>query len=282
MIIFVILGLSSVLQTDNAFSVKTYALYQEEDGAIDIQEINLVNEVGAWGGYYDGQYFYVSIGLKYEGENIKTVEFSVNEGFFAKQYIEDNHEGVTRLYVGADNQLVVYGDDFEIVGDKASFDNEAINENLLLFWGVETSDAMNSIPAEINITAKCIFNDNTSQSQTITIVVADKEGAFVYPIGGDERKELDKQEEYYSNISLNQCELIPESVQAVTDTYKCENGEVFNFDVTETTFDENGIFRCGRFENNGETFILVIERNNSGEIMGMVYRIPNELVLNVD
>ena len=117
---------------DNVFFVKAYAMEQQADGSIGLREVDVVDQPDTWGGYFDGENFYVSVGLKYEGENIKSVDFTAAEGFFAKQYInnlsDEDEEDILKMYVGADNRLVMAGEDFEIAGDRITFDDETMTD----------------------------------------------------------------------------------------------------------------------------------------------------------
>jgi len=92
--------------------VKAYALEQQKEGGLGLREVDLLNQPDVWGGHFDGDNFYVGVGVRYEGENIKSVDFTTAKGFFAKQYINklSDGEGISEMYVGADNRLVMYAD----------------------------------------------------------------------------------------------------------------------------------------------------------------------------
>ena len=157
---------------DNFFAIKTYAL-EEVGGAIAMREIDLLDQPEVLGGYYDSESkrFYVSVGLRYEGENIERVEFITTEGFFAKQYLAQTNpieDSIPRLYVGAENRLVVCGTDFEIAGSQIILDEKTQPDDLLLFWGTELADRRD-IPNQIEIVAIAAFADGKMQEQRIVI-----------------------------------------------------------------------------------------------------------------
>ncbi|NLO38286.1 MAG: hypothetical protein GX115_02265 [Ruminiclostridium sp.] len=211
---------------DNVFFVKAYAMEQQPDGSIGLREVDVVNQPDVWGGYTDGKVFYVSVGLKCEGENIKSIEFSTEEGFFAKQHIDDlkNSEDVKTLYVGAESRIAVYGTDFETVGDKIILNKDTLSDDLLLFWGTENNDLKN-IPQKIDIQAKATFDDGRTDERTVTIDLSGM-GLIVgpVPVGEEKSEQFKEQYDYYKNIPLEQCELMPESVKTVTDVYEYKIG----------------------------------------------------------
>ena len=79
----IVLGVSFLNMPNpaNAFAVKAYALGAREDGTIQLIETDLINQPDVWGGHFDGDNFYVSVGLRYEGQNIEHVDFIQKKGF---------------------------------------------------------------------------------------------------------------------------------------------------------------------------------------------------------
>ncbi len=271
-------------QGENVFAVKAYAMERQPDGSIGLREVDVVNQPDGWGGYSDGKVFYVSVGLKCEGKNIKNVEFSVDEGFFAKQYINhlENNEDIPALYVGAENRLVMYGTDFETVGNKVILDKDTLSEDLLLFWGTENT-GMKDIPQKpqkIDIQAKATFNDGKTDERTVTIDLSGPgliAGTFSEEQKADMIQSHKKKNDYYNNIPLEQCELVPESVKIVTDVYEYEAGDSlarsFEIKKNEIEFDQDGVFRGTWWEIDEAGFVMVI-RNDNGVLTGMIYKVP--------
>lgn len=72
---------------DNVFTVKSCALDLDENGSVVLRETDLVESSDYWGGYCDGENYYVNMGFRYEGTNLKQVTFTTEEGFFARQQI---------------------------------------------------------------------------------------------------------------------------------------------------------------------------------------------------
>lgn len=267
----------------NAFAVKAYALGEAEDGSIQLIETDFIDQPDVWGGHFDGDHFYVSVGLRYEGNNIESVDFITEEGFFAKQYVDELAigENVSKMYVGADNRLVMYGTEFDIVGNRITLNDETMTDDLLLFWGTPATD-MSEVPQNIAIRSVATFHDGRTQEMMISV---DLSGVGVYSTTASE-EELQQHEaemDYYNNLHLEQCELVEESIQTVTDVYEVnlERGTDWITISDEMEFDEDGIWRdgfCGDFTMDGyEVYIPVIQRNTNGLYTGMLYKVPKSL-----
>ena len=265
---------------DNAFFVRAYELALTDDGMIGLKETDLLDQPDVWGGHFDGENFYLSVGLRYDGSNIKSVDFITEDGFFAKQYTGSlaDGENVSRMYVGAENRLVMYGTEFEIVGDTITLNDETMTDDLLLFWGTQAID-MSEVRRHIEIKATAAFNDGRTQEVTIPI---DLSGTGVYSgiVTEEEHQRFEKKWDYYQNLPLEECELLEEAVETVTDVYEVDFGtsahRITDFDKME--FGEDGIWRAGFSEVGCEVYISVIERDRNGVYTGMVYRVPENLL----
>lgn len=284
----IVLGVSFLNMPNpaNAFAVKAYALGEREDGTIQLIETDLINQPDVWGGHFDGDNFYVSVGLRYEGQNIEHVDFITEEGFFAKQYIDELTIGdtVSKMYVGADNRLVMYGTEFDIVGNQITLNDETMTDDLLLFWGTPATDT-SEIPEHIEIHSIATFYDGRTQELTISV---DLSGVGVYSATASEEelRQHAAETDYYRNLPLEQCELVEESVETVTDVYEVKLGISTSWITIreEMEFDENGIWRggtCGDFTADGyEVYIPVIQRDDNGVYTGMLYKVPKRLQYN--
>lgn len=263
----------------NAFSVKAYALGKDQNGEIELRETDLLDPGELWGGHYDGETFYVNIGLRYEGENIRSVEFSTEEGFFATQNVKELSDGenVGELHVGADNRLVVFGTEFEHMGSTVTLENGVMDDGLLLFWGVSLSD-LSQMPEKAEITAKARFQNGSTQELPVTVDLSGP-GAYDLPVS-EEQLELDRRlSEYYENIPLEQCEVLEGSVETVTEVYEPQmGGSSCRIEIAaDMKFDENGICRTGFSMGEDGAYIPVIRKNEDGSFTGMVYRVPDSL-----
>lgn len=275
---------------DNAFFVKAYELALTDDGTVELKETDLLDLPDVWDGYFNGENFYLSVGLRYDGSNIKSVAFITEEGFFAKQYIGNlaDEEHVTRMYAGAENRLVMYGTEFEIVGDMITLDDKTMTDDLLLFWGTRAAD-MSEVPEHIEIKAVAAFRDGRTQEVTVPI---DLSGAgagtelVTFTTGTMPDEEIQRWEEkrnYYDHLPLEECELLEETVETVTNVYEYNIGTITDqvpiYDEME--FDENGICRNGiRGEHTEDGYVMympVIRRDENGVYTGMVYRVPEDL-----
>ena len=53
-------------QAGGIFTVKAYALDLDEDGAVVLREEDLLEKSDYWGGYCDGENYYINLGFRYE------------------------------------------------------------------------------------------------------------------------------------------------------------------------------------------------------------------------
>jgi len=316
-------GVFSPKQGENLFFLKAYAMEQQTDGSIELREVDLLGDAHYWSTYNDGSLFYVSANLKCEGENIKSVDFFADEGFFAKQHLTIENgkiviaEGVSAGYRKAPGDteytLVMYGDDFEIIGNSFTLDNAAITDDFLLFLGMEVSDWREQ-PSQMTIRAVATFNDGQTQEVVLRLDLLLENGIGVAKIPQEEIERRRADFEVYEvvvqslaqSIPLGLCEVVSDSVQTLTygdtfeynfDDHSIENviaGTVF-FPITEESidsamnqglFDENGIFVIGSrlsesLFDGSDGYIAVIENNGDGTFTGMVYIVPRQLISEV-
>ena len=268
----------------NAFFVKAYALEPTSDGTIELKETDLMEQPDVWGGHFDGENFYVSVGLRYDGNNIKSVDFNTESGFFAKQYISSLvvGENVSPIYVGPENKLVMYGTEFEIVGDMITLDEETMTDDLLLFWGTQATE-MSEIPKQIDIKATATFRDGRTQEVMVPFDLSGV-GVFSSTVSEEDRQRHKEELDYYMNLPLDKCELLEETVEAVADVYEVNVGMGTDWITIrdEMEFDNDGIWRGGTrggFNEAGgyEVYIPVIKRDGENSYTGMIYRVPHNL-----
>jgi hypothetical protein len=103
----------------------------------------------------------------------------------------------------------------------------------------------------------------------------------------ESQAEAERVREFFENIPLDKCELIPESVKVFKDVYEFTVGERDNpyTPYAELTFyaewvefakfDKDGIHRAGFVADDDREFyyMLVIKRDNNGTLTGMVYKV---------
>ena len=299
-------------ERDDMFTLKAYSMEQMDDGSIELREVDLLNETYYWNTYSDGSVFFVNANLQCEGENIKSVDFYADDCFFAKQYLTIENgkivveEGTMASYRKASDDgyvLVMYGDNFNVIGKHFTLENDAITDDFLLFLGKEVSD-WREYPSQMTIRAVATFNDGKTQEQTITLDLANAEGVMgtgIIKLPPDELARFIsdnvKRQELQFSIPLDQCEVIQGSVQYLTygDTFEYDSpndmiSATHFFPITEDAitsaineglFDENGIFRQGSNlpDDGSDGYIAVIENNGDGMFTGMVYKVPGQLIL---
>jgi len=127
---------------ENPFVMRVYAMERQPDGTYVWREID-ITQLDGWGMHYDGEALYIGLGLwfEFEGESIRTVEFLLEDGFFATQYIGNRgavpntpswHVAIYPDFTTS--RLVMYGNEFEKVGSTITF-GDTMPDDILLFWG---------------------------------------------------------------------------------------------------------------------------------------------------
>ena len=308
-LLFTVFGINLLNHTDdifspnNLFTLRAYAMEMQHDGTIELREIELTQLEG-WTGHQDGEVLYISIGLwfEFEGYNIKTVEFSLEEGFFASQYIGNFGESgdLQQVYIGSDGRLAMYGTEFNKIGSTVTFGN-VMDEDIILFWGNYdiNIDEWHLKPIEIELTVT--FDDGEIHEQALIIEfttpgITTVEESLLPP-NRDETTWLKRptieQYEYFLNAPLEDFILIQESVKVITPT---THYEFYVGDHTPITisipmfpqywdaariindpygpFDENGISRLPMGIRDDEGFLVVIKLTDDGVFTAMVYIVP--------
>ncbi len=169
---------------ENAFAVKAYAMELEEDGSVQLVETDLLDQPDVWGAAVMDGTVYVSLGLRFSGENIRKVEFTTDNGFFASQDTTGLviGDGTPCTFTGEDNRLVMAGDSFKNEGPRLSFDGPAMPEGLLLFWAVP-GDSMAALPESIDVLATATFTDGSTQEISLNLQTENQMIVYSLPPG---------------------------------------------------------------------------------------------------
>ena len=99
----------------------------------------------------------------------------------------------------------------------------------------------------------------------------------------DDRQRHKEELDYYMNLPLDKCELLEETVEAVTDVYEVDVGTGTDWITIDDAmeFDEDGIWRGGTRGNvtdvGYEVYIPIIKSDANGVYTGMIYRVPQNL-----
>jgi len=142
--VFIIIILAYTLipgQTGNSFTAAAYTVVYRADGTAEQIELDIVpvkptddtsehfeniilaSTYEIRHGFTDGEHMYVNLAFSISGENIKSVEFSLDNGFFAKQKI-DMDDVLISVRDDNDNMIyVVFGTDFIPLGDRMSYED---------------------------------------------------------------------------------------------------------------------------------------------------------------
>jgi hypothetical protein len=276
---------SALLSPQGSFELKAYAMEQQDDGSIVQREVDLVNETHGWSFHDDGENVYINVWLQCDGENIASVDFYVDEGFFAKQYVKRENGQIVRDGVPmtvSDSVIVHYGDDYVNVGSRFTLNADEMTEDLLVFWGRESrrvGDDLN-LPSELTIRAVATFHDGKTQEEVLVLDLSrsDRPSVGTTKMTDEEmaqsRAESLRYDAFLHSIQLDQCEVVPGSEQILTygDTFAYEiidfsgTGRTAFYPLTEASmdpagdlglerdgfhgmFDENGVARFGASQN---------------------------------
>lgn len=178
---FVVFG-NMLLNPKNTFTISAFAMESDAEGKVELQSIDLVNQPDIWSGYALNNFLFINVGLKCEGKHIKSVEFSVEDGIFAKLSIDEAKFAPSQkspiFYVTQEDQIPLSYLDFETVGNQLLLDENTMTDDLLIFWGKEIGNLKN-LPEKIEIYATATFTNGETQQQTITI---DLSGEGVYSL----------------------------------------------------------------------------------------------------
>ena len=198
--------LKPTIDKDNAFTLKAYAMERQTGGFVELRELDLLGETYYyWGAYNEGSVFYANANFRCEGENIKSVDLYVNEGFFAKQYYKilsgvidwvESDSGGYRVAVAVDDEeytflvddeyaAAAYGDDVELLGSSIAFsyfdrtellgssitlDQDSMRDDFYLVLGTEVADSRER-PTQVTVRAVAAFNDGTQQEEVFTLSI---------------------------------------------------------------------------------------------------------------
>jgi len=159
-------------RVESVFAIKAYAMEIQADGSVVYREVDLFDQTRMWGGYTDGENLYLNIRLKYEGENIESVELTTEEGFFATQHLNMQDGKIVNddtpiLYVGESQAIVMYGTEFENVGNTLILNEDEMRDDLLLFIGTAYTEGQVTLNMTINAVAT--FGDGKKQEKVIEL-----------------------------------------------------------------------------------------------------------------
>ena len=257
----------------NAFTVQAYALEESADGSVVLRETDLYDQSAGTGGYYDGENLYISIGLKYDGNNIESVTFSTETGFLAAQHISDYDEPdrVSQTRVGPEEKLVMIGESFDILGPEVTFEG-AMDEDLLLFWGVESPDG-DYIPDSVELVATARFTNGETRTLPVSVPLKGEDvgvGVIAYAPDEHEATSYVTQIEYYASLPAEAWILLEDS-RWYGYFWKEENNDIQVEISDHREFDEDGNFITVH-----PGLKVVIHRNDDGSLTGMVYHVADE------
>ena len=263
----------------NAFTVQAYALEESADGSVVLRETDLYDQSAGTGGYYDGENLYISIGLKYDGNNIESVTFSTETGFLAAQHISDYDEPdrVSQTRVGPEEKLVMIGESFDILGPEVTFEG-AMDEDLLLFWGVESPDG-DYIPDSVELVATARFTNGETRTLPVSVPLKGEDvgvGVIAYAPDEHEATSYVTQIEYYASLPAEAWILLEDSVAPVTDRWYGYFWKEENNDIQVEISDHREFDEDGNFITVHPGLKVVIHRNDDGSLTGMAYHVAEK------
>jgi len=284
---------------DNSFTVQAYFMAPHTEERMDSVEFNFSTNELLMAGFHDGIYLYTPIYLDVSGENIARVEFSVDSGFFVRQYRDYNNvmfyfapfENVVFCNAADDTfdfkEIIplMFNTEFELLGNQITSEDILVDSHsLLLAIPHHPGDFLWVLEREIWIDVVVTFNDGEIKSDIIELYFHNTSSTVRYHpnIGmfGDFILSLN---------SLDNATLIPESVQ-ILPKYEDPLG---NWDVDVYIWErEGGIIYASSllFQNPGDeqryslikvgddVVLSLIRVNEDGVLVGMEYIISGEII----
>jgi len=194
---------------------------------------------------------------------------------------------------------------FDNLGNKMTFDRryiDLLDIGLLLFWVFDADEFVSTNP-NMEVSVSVVFSDGFTGYET---VVFDPSNIVVHHyvdydyIRDDANAQLRSLLDYYLNIPLEECELVPDSVSPVVDgIFSYEIGDkryevnvleitmLFEYDGIrrivrgESTFNEDNTRRISFGDNAGSDdemgYLAIIKRDVDGSMTGMVFRTPKRM-----
>ncbi|MCL2386610.1 MAG: hypothetical protein FWC89_03570 [Defluviitaleaceae bacterium] len=308
-VLFAVLGTTllnrsdDIFFPDSPFVMRVYAMELQPDGTYVWREMDIALLEG-WHGHYDGEVMYISIGLwfDFDGENISSVEFSLENGFFATQYIGNwgQVDGVPRGHVTippdfTTSRLVMYGKEFNKIGNTFTF-GHTMPDDILLFWASsdmsyrDWSGENMVIEIDVNVT----FEDGETHHQLLILdfyasggvgMMSYAEGAIIPFDHGGLDGFTTEQAEYIRSAPMESFTYLPNALRELA-------SEEF-LDITIRSFefyigghsplglrphafygDENGVQRFPMGVQDGIGYVVIVEFINAAVSTARAYSIP--------
>jgi len=295
-----------ILLPENPFAMRVYAMELQPDGTYIWREVD-ITQLDGWGMYYDGEVLYIGLGLwfEFEGENISTVEFSLEDGFFATQYI-GNRGAVPNtpswhIAIYPDfttSRLVMYGDEFEKIGSTITF-GDTMPDDILLFWGSYdrsyTDWWLGTENMVVEIDIKVTFEDGEIHRQPLVLDFYENKGFgmgwFHGELPEDDTARLDwftaAQLEYVKTAPLEHFTLVPGALTEVLfmeafGDHEAQYEHVFYigghdpFSIMQIDlWMYHDLLRMPMGVQDGKGFVVIMTRDEDGEILAVnAYSIP--------
>ena len=288
------------------FAFRVYGAQLLPDGTYAWREMDITQlDDFAW--LYDGDAIYIGLGLwfAFEGENIRNVTFSLENGFFATQYIGNwgQTEGVPRSHVGippdfTTSRLVMYGHYFDKIGDTIVF-GDTMPDDILLFWGSDDIsvndwqwDWASNLTIEIEVSV--MFEDGTVHYQPLIFdlsvglgmgTITDEYTLAQIQSAAPMDWLTDEQIVYIESAPLEYFTLLPDALtvldvmddvdRSLQATHELYVGGHDPISISAESFLYHGITRILMGALDGEGFVIMMTLDDNGEILDVnAYSIP--------
>ena len=186
---------------------------------------------------------------------------------------------VSQTRVGPEEKLVMIGESFDILGPEVTFDG-AMDEDLLLFWGVESPDG-DYIPDSVELVATARFHNGETQTIPVSVPLKGEGvgvGVIAYAVDEHEATSYVTQIEYYASLPAEAWILLEDSVAPVTDRWYEYFWEAENNDIQVEISDYMEFDEDGNFISVHPGLKVVIHRNDDDSLTGMVYHVADEFM----
>jgi len=306
-------------QTGNSFTASAYVPGFRADGTterieLDIQELISVEEddeqpadrsmgqigvdmiarvSGLRNGYTDGENFYFTIAFDIKGDNIRSVEFYTDIGFFAKQQIDYDNVLISDRDDSGNLISIMFGTEFIPLGDRISLEDMKSADYSFAIAVPFISDfrTTNNLPSgsrsSTMVLIDVLFNNGEKQQRAINISTVNLMNSTYF------HKEFGTVgATWLAILDITNATLIPESVLILPfyddingrwgeDMYvwEREQGDIFIGSQLLNSFGIDPDFeqRYGPYRVNGKVIMPLIRLNENGDFVAMEYILPDDI-----
>lgn len=290
MVLGTTLPTSPAAQGGNSFSLRAYAMDYNEDGSVDLREVNLTQQEDLFIFFFDGTsvILHTTFAIKCEGSNIESVTFYGTGGSFAEHHLASPPDWVLDATIDKPAQWLRFDEGGDSIvkdgvpvfengapalsgfintglGNELTLDSESLAKNVMLSWATDISDGQT--PSETTIRAVATFTDGQTQEETLTLKHPHSMRSVDVMQEDAERAQIvsGKVWELIHSIPLEQCQVVEGTEMTLSsgETYFIRLGGISSYTFGQTQYDMLGMH--GSFDERG---MQILDSNLMADIGG--------------